>query len=197
MTTTSEDTTEHDPSRREPSPHDHRAEVIDTAISWIEDGLYVVIAAVLSLCAIALAVVVARGVPGMFSGGSQDAVLGILDVVLLVFIVTELLFAVRETVVRRELVAEPFLLVGVIASIKEIVVLSVKAAESAGTGAEFRDNLALIGVLGLLVLLLAISALLLRRKEREPDEGREEDAQPKAQPKAQPEARPETDPQEA
>jgi hypothetical protein len=41
----------------------------------------------------------------------------------------ELLFAVRSTVEKRELLAEPFLLVGIIASIKEIVVLSVESAK--------------------------------------------------------------------
>jgi len=50
-----------------------------------------------------------------------------------VFIIVELLSAVRVTVLKRELVAEPFLLVGIIASIKEIVVLSVKAADAIGS----------------------------------------------------------------
>ena len=53
----------------------------------------------------------------------------VLDLLLLVFIVVELLYAVRTTLAERELVAEPFLLVGIIASIKEIVVLSVKAPD--------------------------------------------------------------------
>jgi len=88
-----------------------------------------------------------------------------------VFIVVELLFAVRATLVRRELLAEPFLIVGIIASIKEIVVLSVKAAEQVGGGAKFDDQLREISVLGVLVLLLGITAWLLRLKEREPDEG--------------------------
>src|SRR3712207_333356 len=88
-----------------------------------------------------------------------------------VFIVVELLFAVRTTLFKRELVAEPFLLVGIIASIKEIVVLSVKAAEQVGKGAVFDDQVKEIAVLGVLVLLLAIAAWLLRLKEREPDEG--------------------------
>jgi len=83
----------------------------------------------------------------------------------------ELLFAVRATVSERELLAEPFLLAGIIASIKEIIVLSVKAAETAGKGSVFRDQMIEVGVLGLLVLFLGITALLLRRKEREPDEG--------------------------
>ena len=163
---------------QDPPPQKRRAEVIDEVISWVEDGLYVVIAAVLTLAALALVVVVARDLPGLFTSGTQEAALAVLDVVLLVFIVAELLFAVRETVSRRELVAEPFLLVGIIASIKEIVLLLVKAAESAGKGAAFRDVVTLIGVLGILVLLLALAAFLLRRKEREPDEGREPDTQP-------------------
>jgi hypothetical protein len=82
-----------------------------------------------------------------------------------------LLFAVRSTVEKRELLAEPFLLVGIIASIKEIVVLSVEAAKEVGNGAEFRDRITEIAVLGVLVLLLGVTSFLLRRKEREPDEG--------------------------
>lgn len=160
---------------RQRTPHERRADVIDGVIGWVEDVLYVVIAAILTLAAVALVVVVARDLPGLFTSSGQDQALAVLDVVLLIFIVVELLFAVRETVARRELVAEPFLLVGIIASIKEIVVLSVKAAESAGKGSEFDDQLMLIGVLGVLVLLLALAAFLLRRKEREPDEGREDD----------------------
>ena len=100
----------------------------------------------------------------------QGGVLELLDVLLLVFIVVELLFAVRSTMEKRELVAEPFLLVGILASIKEIVVLSVEAAGAAGEGAQFTDRMIEIAVLGVLVLLLGVTALLLRRKEREPDE---------------------------
>jgi uncharacterized membrane protein (DUF373 family) len=97
-------------------------------------------------------------------------VLELLDVLLLLFIVVELLYAVRTTIEKRELVAEPFLLVGILASIKEIVVLSVEAASAIGKGSQFDDRMIEIGVLGVLVLLLAAAALLLRRKEREPDE---------------------------
>ncbi len=154
---------------------ERRAQAIDQAIGWLEDLLYVVIAAVLALCAAAMVVSLARGVPDLFSNGGQAPVLEVLDAVLLLFIIVELLFAVRATVARRELVAEPFLVVGIIASIKEIVVLSVKAAEATGKGQVFRDEVTLVGVLGVLTLLLALAAFLLRRKEREPDEGREDD----------------------
>ena len=62
-------------------------------------------------------------------------------------------------------------MVGIIASIKEIVVLSVKAAESIGEGEEFTNQLREIAVLGGVILLLGVTAWLLRLKEREPREG--------------------------
>jgi hypothetical protein len=108
---------------------------------------------------------------GLVADFSEQPILDLLDILLLVFIVVELLFAVRTTVEKRELLAEPFLLVGIIASIKEIVVLSVEAAKEVGNGAQFDDRIAEIGVLGVLVLLLGLTSFLLRRKEREPDEG--------------------------
>ena len=47
----------------------------------------------------------------------------------------------------------------------------IEAAKEVGNGAEFRDRIAEIAVLGVLVLLLGVTSFLLRRKEREPDEG--------------------------
>jgi hypothetical protein len=40
-----------------------------------------------------------------------------------------------------------------------------------GNGAQFDDRITEIAVLGVLVLLLGVTSFLLRRKEREPDEG--------------------------
>jgi MYXO-CTERM domain-containing protein len=66
---------------------------------------------------------------------------------------------------------EPFLLVGILAAIKEIVVLSVEAAAQVTEEPDaFTRSVTEIGVLGLLVLALAAAAVLLRRKEREPKE---------------------------
>ena len=79
-----------------------------------------------------------------------------LDRLLLVFIVVELLFAVRVILGKREVVAEPFLVVGIIASIKEIIVLSVKAADYVGKGDKFTDAIVEVAVLGGLVLVLAV-----------------------------------------
>ncbi|MBC7596031.1 MAG: hypothetical protein H7288_19230 [Kineosporiaceae bacterium] len=124
------------------------------------------------MTAIALLVLAVTNTIALFGEDSASIALKILDTLLLVFIVVELLFAVRATVTQRELLAEPFLLVGIIAAIKEIVVLSVKAAETVGKGAVFRDQLWEIGTLGVVIFLLGLTAFLLRRKEREPEEGK-------------------------
>jgi uncharacterized membrane protein (DUF373 family) len=98
----------------------------------------------------------------------------LLSVLLLVFIFVELLGAVRVTMRERRLLAEPFLLVGIIASIKEIVVVAGAERPLDDGGHAFRDAMVEIGVLAGVVLVLAIAALLLRRREREPSEGAEQ-----------------------
>ncbi len=77
----------------------------------------------------------------------------VLDALLLVFIFVELLYAVRTTLKERQIVAEPFLIAGILTAIKEIIVLSVKAANDYVTkGPEFARAVTEIGVLGLLVV---------------------------------------------
>jgi uncharacterized membrane protein (DUF373 family) len=158
-----------DPEREVPPPGFSRAGT--RALEVAENLIYGGIALFLVASAFVLLAVAAKSSWGLASDFSEKPLLEVLDILLLVFIVVELLFAVRTTVEKRELVAEPFLLVGIIASIKEIVVLSVEAASALGTGAEFDDRIVEIGLLGVLVVLLGVTSYLLRRKEREPDEG--------------------------
>jgi uncharacterized membrane protein (DUF373 family) len=141
----------------------------EKAIERSESAIYGVVAVVLILMAAAVLVQSVVTLGGVFTSVPAKVVVATLDLLLLVFIVVELLFAVRAMLTRRELLAEPFLLVGIIASIKEIVVLSVKAPDVLGTE-KFDDTLGLIAALSVGVLLLALAAWLLRRKEREPSE---------------------------
>ena len=80
--------------------------------------------------------------------GVEHAVAEALDGLLLVFILLELLAAVRQIMDEHRLVAEPFLIVGMLASIKEIVVLALVAQEELGKpGQEFENAMTEIGVL--------------------------------------------------
>jgi len=142
--------------------------LIDGAMEWAEGVLYAVVGIVLIGSAGVALGAIAYDLVTQLDDGALDAVAVALDGLLLVFILIELLGAVRATVAERQLVAEPFLIVGMIASIKEIVVASLEAGDLHGE--EFRDALLGIGVLGGVVLLLALASFLVRRKEREPAE---------------------------
>ncbi len=103
--------------------------------------------------------------------GVGPAIRDVLDTLLLVFILVELLSATRETMNQRKIVAEPFLLVGIIASIKEVVVLGIGAKEDLGKNKEkFESAMLGIGTISGLLLVLSIAILLNRRREREPEE---------------------------
>ncbi len=143
------------------------------ALAVAEDIVYVGVGIV--LLAASVAVLFASGhalLEGLTSEeGTKHAVELTLDSLLLAFILVELLGAVRTTLSEKTLVAEPFLLVGIIASIKEIVVLG--AFERGDRPVE--DVALEAGALAGVVLLLSFSAYLVRRKEREPDEASEEE----------------------
>jgi uncharacterized membrane protein (DUF373 family) len=137
----------------------------------VEDLIYVSIAVLLAAGAVVLVVQAGIELVQGIGGGGADALLETLDAILLVFIFVELLYAVRITLKERQIVAEPFLVAGILVCIKEIIVLSVKApADYISKGPEFARAMVEVGVLGGLILLLAGASVLLRRKEREPEE---------------------------
>jgi uncharacterized membrane protein (DUF373 family) len=142
--------------------------VVDRAMAWAEGVLYAVVGIVLvASTAVALGAI-SYDLVTHIDEGALDAVATALDGLLLVFILVELLGAVRTTVSERQLLAEPFLIVGMIASIKAIVVTSLETRELHGEA--FEDAILEIGVLGAVVVLLAVAGFLVRRKEREPRE---------------------------
>ena len=148
-----------------------RVELFDKVMTLVEDAVYAVIALVLSIASIGLLWVAAHDTVTSFGELETEGALHVLDTLLLVFIFVELLFAVRETVRERQVLVEPFLLVGMHAAHKVSVVLSLEAAAPVTKDPAAIDrSITEIGVLGLLLVALAASAVLLRRKEREPSE---------------------------
>jgi len=169
----------HDARRGEPSDDDTPAftRAGEKVLGIAEDAVYTVVALLLVAGACVLLFGAAKQLVTT-EGGGDVAALAMLDRLLLVFVLVELLYAVRMTLVRREIVAEPFLIVGIIASIKEIILLSVEVAnviEGKETTGEVTASIGefalIIGLLGALVLVLAGAALILRFKERAPVEG--------------------------
>jgi uncharacterized membrane protein (DUF373 family) len=141
---------------------------LDRLMHLAEGAVYGAVGLLLVASAILAVAMIGYRLATDLDEGTTDAVTAALDSLLLVFILVELLGAVRATVTERKLVAEPFLVVGIIASIKEIVVASLKAGDL--DDSQFDEVIAEIAVLGVVVILLATSSFLVRRKEREPAE---------------------------
>jgi hypothetical protein len=96
--------------------------------------------------------------------------LAVLDQLLVVLMLVEILHTVRISIRSHYLVTEPFLVVGLIASIRRVLVITLEAATltKGGTwsteGASiFRASMFELGLLGLLILILVFSITLLRR----------------------------------
>ena len=96
-------------------------------------------------------------------------VLDLLSGLLLVFIFTELISTVRVVIARRAVQAEPFLVVGIVAAIRRLIVISAEAEDVLGTP-RFRDLILEIAVLAGTVLVLGATVLLLRLTRRGGDE---------------------------
>jgi uncharacterized membrane protein (DUF373 family) len=95
-------------------------------------------------------------------------VLELLSGLLLVFIFTELISTIRIVIARRRVEVEPFLIVGIVAAIRRLIVISAEAENLLGTS-QFRDLMVEIGVLAGTVLVLGTTVLVLRIVRREDD----------------------------
>jgi uncharacterized membrane protein (DUF373 family) len=104
-----------------------------------------------------------------------SAILDFLDGMLLVFIFSELIHTVRVVIDENVFQTEPFLIVGIVAAIRRLIVITAEAEQQVGKP-EFRNLMLEVGVLIGSVLILGITIFLLRYtaggKERTSEEPR-------------------------
>ncbi len=85
----------------------------------------------------------------------------VLDRILLTLIVAELAYTLRLVVVRHEITAEPFLFIGLIAAVRRILLVTAEFEKPRPEG-ELINLLYELGMLGILVLALAVAIFLIR-----------------------------------
>jgi hypothetical protein len=139
--------------------------------SSLEACIYTALACALALTAgVALAGALSVLWQGLRIWSTSDAILRIIDRLLLVLMLVEILHTVRISIRSHVLVTEPFLIVGLIATIRRILVITLEAANltrpemwARGGEAIFRASVIELGLLGVLVLVLVTAIYLLRR----------------------------------
>jgi uncharacterized membrane protein (DUF373 family) len=110
---------------------------------------------------ILLGVVVYDFARNLGQGPFIGRVLSLLSGLLLVFIFTELISTLRVAIATRQVRVEPFLIVGIVAAIRRVIVISAEAQDQFGT-ARFRDVMLEIGILTAMVLVLGVTVFVLR-----------------------------------
>ena len=145
---------------RQPNQRNLLPSILNTA----ERIVYYVVVLVLLLSVGMIFFSVGASVLQIWQVGVLGTVLAILDRVLLIFIFVELLNTVEVTIREREIVAEPFLLIGLIAVVRRILLVTAQL-ERVVNPEELQTLLIELGVLTALVIVLSSAIYLIRRTQ--------------------------------
>jgi uncharacterized membrane protein (DUF373 family) len=136
-------------------------EKIIHSLSFVEDVIYVIVALLLTASAILLIYNEFISFPEFFKAENQvQTIIEIISKTLLLVMVLEILYTVRITIKEHVLCSEPFLIVGLIAAIRRILIISVETAY-------FQEKINMymleIGVLSGMILVFVVSIVLLKK----------------------------------
>ncbi len=149
-------------------PADASAEArkwIARAFAGIEDVVYVGLGLLLAGGAIILLVTAMIAFGGhMMAGTLSDNVINLLDRILLILLIVELLYTVQVSFREHAVLPEPFLLIGLIAAIRRVLVITAEFGEAAKNQPMLQYYVMELAVLTGLILALSLSLLALRRR---------------------------------
>jgi uncharacterized membrane protein (DUF373 family) len=130
-----------------------------------EDFMYIAVGFVIGGIALALlGSSVINFVTQAMEGNVGEAVLQALDTLLLVVMITEILHTVGISLRDRTLAIEPFIVIGVIAAIRRILVVTAEqASPSAEHMVEFQMAMVELGLLTVMVLALVGAVGMIRK----------------------------------
>jgi uncharacterized membrane protein (DUF373 family) len=143
---------------------------IARSFTHVEDVLYVALGVLLAAGALVLlADATLTFVTNLLAGTLPARIIGLLDRVLLVLMFAEILYTVQVSFREHALVPEPFLVVGLIAAIRRVLVITAEFADVKEASADtFRTTMVELGLLTVLSLVLVVSLVLLRRRPTMP-----------------------------
>ena len=146
--------------RKEPGP---ARNLIARGFAAVEDVVYVGLGLALAVSAVALLVATAVGFARKLLAAELAAnIVPLLDQILLILLIVELLYTVQVSFREHTVTPEPFLLVGLIAAIRRILILT---AELSHAGQPTTALIPELAVLSGLIVAISLSLFVLRRKD--------------------------------
>ncbi len=145
------------------------------AFHQIEHALYVALAVLLCITTVlALTDAAVTLWSGLGDWSGTTSIFIVIDRLLVVLMLVEILHTVHASIRSGALTAEPFLIVGLIASIRRVLVITLESSQATANGqitdnAErmFRTSMIELGVLAVLILVMVTSIYMLRRRNGE------------------------------
>jgi len=145
----------------------------------VEHGAYIALGVLLSAAAL---VALAGGawvlITSLSDWSSTRAIFLVIDRLLFVLMLIEILHTVRASLRSGELNSEPFLVVGLIATIRRVLIITLKSSETTKEDtlsdmAErvFHASMLELGVLAALIIVMVVSIRILRHPSRKTPAG--------------------------
>jgi uncharacterized membrane protein (DUF373 family) len=141
--------------------------LLSRVFTWVEDIVYIGLGLLLAASALTLlghtALTFSRD---LVHATLPGAIVSLLDRLLLVLVIVELLYTIQVSFREHALVPEPFLIIGLIAATRRVLVLT--AEFTGGQQPEesaFRVTMIELGVLTAMIVALVASLLMLRRRD--------------------------------
>ncbi len=160
-------------------PTENRFQLFSSeSLSLVEMVLYAALGLILSLAALFALFTAGQGLwQGLSTEAPSETIVEVIDQLLVVFMLVEILHTVRISIRSHILVTEPFLVVGLIATIRRILVITLdaanltKAANWANDGAaKLRASMIELALLGGTVIVLVVSIHILRQSKSPEEE---------------------------
>lgn len=140
---------------------------LDDAWKFAENAIYIAVGLLLAATAVAVIFFAVQNFfKAMEEGTLFKEVLHILDSLLVVLMLVEIMHTVGISIRQHELSCEPFLIIGLIAAIRRILIITAEQSRLIleGNFEMFRAILLELGVLSLMVFIIVLSLYLLRRR---------------------------------
>ncbi len=139
-----------------------RGVVFLKAVDFLEEGLYYLIALILGTAAVVLLYTTLSSFVGVPGPHVHEGVLELLNSMLLVMMLVEILHTIRVSLYQHTLSPDPFLIIGIIAAIRRMLVITAEQANLSDP-THFRLILEELLLLAITIVLLAVATYILHR----------------------------------